>query len=64
MEAQDNKQLALRKAISAHDEAAGALKDLMNEYSEERYAGMLERIEWNLKELRSAAEGGTPEDLV
>lgn len=64
MEAQDNRQLALRKAISAHDEAAASLADLMNEYSDPKFAAMLERINENLAGLRSAAGTGEPEDKV
>ena len=64
MEPQENKQLALRKAINAHQEAEAALADLMNERSDPRYAEMLERVQRNMNDLRAEAEIGDPADLV
>lgn len=60
MEPQDNKQLALRKAISAHEQAEAALNDLSRGGAEPRYGVMLERIAANLAELRAGAEQSAP----
>ena len=60
MEPQDNKQLALRKAISAHEEAEAALADLVKGRSEPRYADMLERIRRNVSDLRAEAVDSDP----
>jgi hypothetical protein len=64
MEPQDNKQLALQKAISSHEQAAAGLTDLTSILGEERYAAMTARIEQNIAELRTEAEshkdGDTP----
>ncbi|CAN5841238.1 hypothetical protein BH23GEM5_BH23GEM5_02470 [soil metagenome] len=64
MEPHDNKQLALLKAISAHEQAAAALTDLMDGLSGEIDAALLERIEQNIAELKRAAESSSPEDVV
>jgi hypothetical protein len=60
MEPQDNQKLALRKAISAHEEAEAALADLMTSAPHRRYAEMLERIRSNLAELRAETGAGDP----
>ncbi|HEV7588856.1 MAG TPA: hypothetical protein VGO40_12140 [Longimicrobium sp.] len=49
MEPQDNKKLALQKAVSAHEQAAASLADLVDD---ERYAGLIARVQANLDELR------------
>jgi hypothetical protein len=64
MEPQDNKQLALRKAISAHEEAEAALRDLVKDHTDARYADMLERIRRNVSDLNAEAATGDPADLV
>ena len=64
MEPQDNKQLALRKAISAHQEAEAALTDLVKDHTDARYSDMLERIRRNVSELQAESESGDPADLV
>lgn len=64
MEPQDNKQLALRKAISAHNEAEAALSDLMNAGSDPRYGAMLERIRQNVSELQLDADLSDPAETV
>ena len=64
MEPQDNRQLALLKAISSHKQAAAALADLMEGLSEDSYAAMLGRIEQNLADLQRVAASSKPEDLV
>ena len=56
MEPQDNTQIGLQKAISSHEQAAAALTDLMSIVPEDRYRGMLSRIEQNIAELQAAAE--------
>lgn len=63
MEPQDNKQLALQKAISSHEQAAAGLTDLQSSLSEEKYAAMLDRIEQNIVDLHAEAEGSKPGDL-
>jgi hypothetical protein len=55
MEPQDNRKLALRKAISAHEETEAALVDLINAGSDPKYRKMLERIRHNLNDLRVEA---------
>lgn len=62
MEPQDNRQIALQKAISSHEQAAAGLTDLMHLVPEERYRGMLSRIEQNIAELQAAAESSPPAD--
>jgi hypothetical protein len=49
MEPQDNKKIALQKAISAHEQAEAALADLVDDA---RYAGLIARVHANLAELR------------
>jgi hypothetical protein len=64
MEPQDNKKLALGKAVSAHEQAEAALNDLMREGSDPRFEAMAARIRQNLEELRAAAATSTPTDRV
>lgn len=64
MEAQDNKQLALLKAISSHEQAAAALNDLIDGPREEVFAPLLERVEQNIAELKRMAASSRPGDLV
>ena len=64
MEPQDNKQLALQKAISSHEQAAAGLADLMSGLSEEKYTAMLDRIKKNIADLQAEAAGSKPGDLV
>ena len=49
MEPQENKKISLQKAISAHEQAAAALSDLIDDA---RYAGLIARVQANLAELR------------
>ena len=63
MEPQDNKQLALQKAISAHEQAAAALADLMSPGAEGAKV-MYERIEQNLAELKAQSVATDPGDTV
>jgi len=53
MEPQDNKKLALQKAVSAHEQAEAALADLADDA---RYAGLIARVRANLAELRAESQ--------
>jgi hypothetical protein len=64
MEPQDNKLLALRKAISAHEQAEAALGDLMKDGPDPRYNGMLERLRQNVEELRGESDVASPAERV
>ena len=64
MEPQDNKKLALQKAISSHEQAEAALSDLMQDETDPRYAEMLDRVRATLNELRAAAGATSPGDTV
>ena len=64
MEPQDNKQLALQKAINAHEQAAAGLRDLQSGSSEGRYAALLDRIERNIADLHVELAGSSPGDLI
>ena len=64
MEPHDNKQLALQKAISSHEQAAAALTDLMEGLAPEAYRAMLGRIEQNISELKRVTAGSSPGDVV
>jgi hypothetical protein len=64
MEPQDNKQLALQKAISSHEQAAAGLADLMGSLPEEKYVTMLARIQQNIADLHVATANSRPGDLV
>ena len=64
MEPQDNKKLALGKAVSAHEQAEAALNDLMKDGPDPRYEGMTARIQQNLAELRADAATSAPTDRV
>ena len=64
MEPQDNMLVAVRKAISAHEEAVATLTDLLKEGENPRFAGMLERIKQNLSELHMESAVSDPTDTV
>ena len=64
MEPQENKQLALRKAITAHEQAEAALTDLMSDGADSPYAQMLQAIQRNLAALRGQSETTQPTDKV
>lgn len=65
MDAQNNKQLALQKAISSHEQAAAGLADLMGGLlSEEKYNNMLSRLTQNIAELHAEAASSKPGDVV
>ena len=64
MEPQDNKLVAVRKAISAHEEAMATLNDLMQGAADSKYTAMLERIQQNLAELHRESAVSDPADTV
>ena len=64
MEPQENKQLALRKAITAHEQAEAALTDLLNETSDAPVPEMLDRLQQNLVILRAQSESTGPAERV
>jgi hypothetical protein len=64
MEPQENKQLALQKAISSHEQAEAAIADLLTDGEEATHTALLERIRANLAELRAAAQNTSPSDTV
>jgi hypothetical protein len=64
LEPSDNKQLALLKAISSHEQAAAALTDLTDGMPAEIYAAMLGRIEENITDLKRVMADSKPGDHV
>ena len=64
MEPQENKKLALQKAISSHEQAEAALADLLADGDDPVYTGLLERIRANLAELRADARTTGPAEQV
>jgi flagellar biosynthesis/type III secretory pathway protein FliH len=64
MEAQDNMQLGLQKALSAHEQAASALNDLIGVLSKERYQTMIARIDQNIEGLKADVASSMPGDHV
>ncbi|WP_420128648.1 hypothetical protein [Longimicrobium sp.] len=64
MEPQDNKKLALGKAVSAHELAEAALNDLTKDAPDPRYEAMAARIRQNIEELKADAATSSPADRV
>ena len=64
MEPQHNKLVAVRKAISAHEEAAATLTDLFADGENPKYAAMIERVKQNLSELHLDSADSHPADTV
>jgi hypothetical protein len=64
LETNDNKQLALLKAISSHEQAAAALTDLLDGLPRDTYAAMLRRIEQNITDLKQGMADSKPADHV
>jgi len=64
MEPQDNKKIALQKAISTHEQAEAALADLMQDETDPRYAEMLNRVRATLAELRTVSGVTSPAETV
>ncbi len=55
MEPQDNKVLALQKAINSHEQAVAGLTDAKESLPNDLYATMMGRIEQNMQELHAEA---------
>jgi DICT domain-containing protein len=64
MEPQDNKQLALRKAVAAHEQAEAAMADLMKDGADPLYQQILESLQRSIATLRQQAETSTPAERV
>lgn len=64
MEPQDNKKLALQKAISSHEQAEAAVGDLLKDGDDPMYQGLLARIQENIAQLRADLAGTDPADQV
>jgi hypothetical protein len=64
MEPQDNKKIALGKAVSAHEQAEAALNDLMKDGADPRYAAMVQRVQQNIEELRGESAVSSPAERV
>ena len=64
MEPQDNKKIALGKAVNAHELAEAALNDLARDGADPRYVPMLERIRRNIEELRVESATSDPAERV
>lgn len=64
MEPQDNKKLALGKAVSAHELAEAALNDLMKDGPDPAYTAMVERIQANIQALRAQAATSSPAETI
>ena len=64
MEPQENKKIALQKAISSHEQAEAALADLIEDGSDPVHGPMLERIRQNLADLRANAAATGPAEQV
>jgi hypothetical protein len=63
MEPQDNKQLGLQKAVSAHEQAAASLADLRTT-GDAATVAMMARIQQNLDELAALAASTEPGEEV
>jgi hypothetical protein len=64
MEPQDNKKIALGKAINAHELAEAALNDLAKDGADPRYQAMLDRVRQNVEELRAESAISSPAERV
>ena len=64
MEPQENKQLALRKAIAAHEQAEAAVADLFKDATDAPYPEMMERLQQNIATLRARVETSDPGERV
>ncbi|HYH80791.1 MAG TPA: hypothetical protein VEX86_13410 [Longimicrobium sp.] len=64
MEPQDNKSLALQKAINSHEQAEAAIADLQGSGDDPAFAPMLQRIQANIAELRAYSQATSPEEKV
>lgn len=64
MEPQDNKRIALQKAISAHEQAGAALADLATAFDPAKHAVLAERVARNLADLQAEAATTSPGENV
>ncbi len=64
MEPQDNKKLALQKAIASHEQAEAAINDLLKGGDDPTYSNLLERIRENITMLRADMQGTSPAEQV
>jgi len=64
MEPQDNKKIALGKAVNVHELAEAALMDLMKEGPDPRYEAMAQRVRQNIEELRAEAAVSSPAERI
>jgi translation initiation factor 2B subunit (eIF-2B alpha/beta/delta family) len=60
MEPQDNKQLAIRKAISAHEQAEAALMDLSKDAESASDSELIARIRANIETLKAQSQNTDP----
>jgi hypothetical protein len=58
MEPQHNEELGISKAINAHEQAAAALGDLIDNNPDPAYNEMLRRLEQNIEGLRAKGTAG------
>ena len=58
MEPQHNEELGISKAINAHEQAAAALGDLIENNPAPAYTEMMRRLEQNIEELRARGTAG------
>ena len=63
MEPQDNLKIGLQKAVSAYEQAAAAMADVMSTSSDPKYATMVQQLEAHLEVLR-ADSATTPPDAT
>ncbi|HET7234760.1 MAG TPA: hypothetical protein VFJ16_32400 [Longimicrobium sp.] len=64
MEPQENKALALQKAISSHEQAEAAIADLLKDGDDPTYSALLKRIQANIADLRAHAQVTGPGEHV
>jgi hypothetical protein len=60
MEANDNKQIGLRKAINAHEQALAALNDLSGDSPSPAYPDLIARITANIEALQAESQVTDP----
>jgi hypothetical protein len=60
MKPQDNEQLGITKAISAHEQAVAALGDLVDNNPDPLYDELLARLQQNIDALRQKEGGVAP----
>lgn len=63
MEPQDNLKIGLQKAVSAYEQAAAAMADLVSTSPDPKYAAMVEQLGAHLEVLR-ADSATTPPDAT